>query len=102
MRRREFLLGAGAAAFGSAAPARAADKVPLIGMLWVNSAEAEARIGLVAEAHAGLRDLGYVEGRTIRIEERFGDGTAQRLDALAAELARLDVDLILTGAEGAP
>ncbi len=103
MRRREFVLGAGVAmAWPQVARAQQAGGPPLIGMLWANPAEAEARIGLVAEVHAGPRDLGYVDGETIRIEERFSDGTTQRLDALAAELVRLNVALIVTGATGAP
>jgi len=45
----------------------------------------------------GLRELGYVEGRNITIEERWGDGRADRLPGLAAELVRLNVDVIVTG-----
>jgi putative ABC transport system substrate-binding protein len=43
----------------------------------------------------GLRDLGYVEGRTISIEHRFGEGRLDRFPDLAADLARLKVDVIL-------
>src|SRR5436190_1695717 len=43
----------------------------------------------------GLRDLGYVEGRDFRLEERAADGSLERLPALAAELARLPVDIIV-------
>jgi putative ABC transport system substrate-binding protein len=43
----------------------------------------------------GLRDLGYVEGHTIALEYRFADGRFERLPALAAELVRLQVDVIL-------
>src|SRR5919206_3460013 len=45
---------------------------------------------------AGLRDLGYVEGRNLTIEYRFADGQYDRLDALAAELVRLRPDVIVT------
>jgi putative ABC transport system substrate-binding protein len=45
---------------------------------------------------AGLRDLGYVEGRNLTIEYRFADGQYDRLDALAAELVRLHPDAIVT------
>src|SRR5687768_14421622 len=44
----------------------------------------------------GLRDLGWVEGQTIRIEWRFAEGNAERLPDLATELVRLRVDLIFT------
>jgi putative ABC transport system substrate-binding protein len=47
---------------------------------------------------AGLRELGYVEGRNIVFERRFAGGKQERLPALAAELVRLDVDVIVTGA----
>jgi putative ABC transport system substrate-binding protein len=44
----------------------------------------------------GLRDLGYVEGRNLVIEERWSDGQAERLPVLAAELSRAKVDVIVT------
>ena len=103
MKRREFVLGASAAAaFGGAARAQMAGRRPVIGMLWVNTAETEARIGFVTALHAGLAKLGYVNGETVNLVERFGDGTPGPLDGLAAELVRLNVDVIVTGAEGAP
>jgi putative ABC transport system substrate-binding protein len=45
----------------------------------------------------GLRELGYVEGRSVVFERRYADGRPDRLPALAAELVRLKVDLILAG-----
>ena len=45
---------------------------------------------------AGLRDLGYVEGKTFVIESRSADGKYDRLPQLAEELVRLKVDLIVT------
>jgi putative ABC transport system substrate-binding protein len=45
----------------------------------------------------GLRELGWVDGRTFTIEARFADGKAERLPALAAELVRQRVDVILVG-----
>jgi putative tryptophan/tyrosine transport system substrate-binding protein len=101
MRRREFLLAAGAAtAWAGAARAQQPGRIPSIGMLWVESAAEEEKVGLVPVFHAGLTELGYVDGRTIRVEERFADGNYERLGALAVELVRLKVDLIVTGAEG--
>ncbi|MBI2002615.1 MAG: ABC transporter substrate-binding protein [candidate division NC10 bacterium] len=44
----------------------------------------------------GLRDLGYVEGRNILIEQRWAEGKLDQLPALAAELARLNLDVIIT------
>ena len=45
----------------------------------------------------GLRELGYVEGKNIVIECRYAEGKPDRLPALAAELVRLKVDIIVTG-----
>jgi len=44
----------------------------------------------------GLRDLGYIEGRNLHIEYRSADGRAERFPALASELVRLKVDVIVT------
>ena len=49
----------------------------------------------------GLRDLGYVEGQSIALEYRFAEGKAERLPALAAELVRLKVDVIVADAGAA-
>jgi putative tryptophan/tyrosine transport system substrate-binding protein len=49
----------------------------------------------------GLRDLGYVEGQTVVIEERYADGKADRLPGLAAELIRLKVNAIVTSGSAA-
>jgi putative ABC transport system substrate-binding protein len=46
---------------------------------------------------AGLRDLGYIEGQTIILEPRWGEGKLDRVRDLAAELVRLPVDVIVTG-----
>jgi ABC-type uncharacterized transport system substrate-binding protein len=48
----------------------------------------------------GLRERGYVEGQNLTIERRFSEGKADRLPALVADLLRLDVQLIVTGALG--
>jgi len=46
--------------------------------------------------HQGLRDLGYVEGQNLVIEERYAEGDDKRLPALAAELVRLRVEVLVT------
>ena len=46
---------------------------------------------------AGLRELGYVEGKNLVIEERYGDAKLERVTEMAAELVRLKVDVIVTG-----
>ena len=95
-RRRQFLIAAGALL---ATPLRGfaqqpAATMPRIGFLGV-AAPAAWRPRLDA-FRAGLRDLGYVEGKNIAIEFRFAEGRYDRLPALAAELVRLRVDVIVT------
>ncbi|MFO1315620.1 MAG: ABC transporter substrate-binding protein [Burkholderiales bacterium] len=68
--------------------------VPRIGFLGVSNASAWAP--RVDALRAGLRDLGYVDGRNIVIEFRFAQGQYDRLPELAAELVRLKVDVIVT------
>src|SRR5438093_11959727 len=73
--------------------AQQAAKVPRLGLLIHGSSSAFAP-RIEAFRH-GLRDLGYVEGRTITIEYRFAEGQADRLPALVAELIRLPVDVMV-------
>src|SRR5262245_20589795 len=72
--------------------AQPAAHVPRLGLLMPGSASGYAP-RLEAFRH-GLRDLGYVEGRTITLEYRFAEGQAARLPALAEELVRLPVDIL--------
>ena len=96
MDRRTFLCGLtlGALAAPLAAGARAAGKVPRIGVLITGSESSSSTT--VAALRRGLREHGYVEGRNIVIEYRYGDGNTDRLPKLAAELVGLDVELIVT------
>ena len=69
-------------------------KIPRIGYLSAASlSTSPARIEAFLQ---GLRDLGYVEGKNIVIEYRFAEAKLDGLPALAAELVRLKVDLIVT------
>ena len=97
MKRREFirLLGGAAAAWPLAARAQQVGKVPKIGYLSPGSAS-PGPLAYHDEFQRGLRELGYVEGRNIIIEYRFADGKFDRLDQFAAELVRLDVDIIVS------
>jgi putative tryptophan/tyrosine transport system substrate-binding protein len=92
MRRREFitLLG-GAAAWPLAARAQQSANVARIGFLRFGPASANA--GRIEALRAGLRQLGYVEGKNIVIEFRWAE-TVDRLPELAAELVRMNVDII--------
>jgi len=81
-------------AFGLVAEAQQAGKVPRIGFL---SGSPPSSIKARTEAfRQGLRDLGYVEGKNIVIEWRSGEGKRDRFPAVAADLVRLKVDLIVT------
>jgi len=81
-------------AFAAGAEAQQTKKVPLIGYLLVQSrSTASNRIEPFRE---GLRELGYVEGKNIVIEWRFAEEKIDRISALAAELSRLKVDIIVT------
>ncbi len=83
----------------SLAGAQQAMKVPRIGFLFVSSLPANsARIGAFRQ---GLHDLGYVEGKNILIEWRSAERRPDRVPALAAELVRLKVDLIVTAGPAA-
>jgi putative tryptophan/tyrosine transport system substrate-binding protein len=70
-------------------------KVPRIGYLTATSGTRPVT-GRSAAFRQGLRELGYVEGKNIVIEWRYGEGKADRLPALAAELVRLKVDVIVS------
>jgi putative tryptophan/tyrosine transport system substrate-binding protein len=82
-------------AFAVIAQAQQAKKIPRIGRL--SPISASAGLPIEEAFRQGLRDLGYVEGKTIAIEYRFADGQPDRLRELAAELVHLKVDLILAG-----
>jgi putative ABC transport system substrate-binding protein len=94
MRRRAFitLLG-GAAAWPLAARAQPSGKSYRIGFLGVTS-YAEYR-PLVDALRTGLRQLGYEEDKNIAIEYRWAEGRLDRLPGLAAELVKLNVDVLV-------
>jgi putative tryptophan/tyrosine transport system substrate-binding protein len=94
MKRREFiaLLGGAAAAWPLAARAQQA-RVYTIGVLTLTSPSPEPLLKALLE---GLRDLGYVEGRNLRLEIRSATGRPDLQLEKATELVRLKVDLIIT------
>jgi ABC-type uncharacterized transport system substrate-binding protein len=77
------------------AEAQQRDAVPRLGIL---TPAAEASTPLWEAFRQGLRALGYVEGQNIILEYRFAAGQPERFAALAAELVRLQVDLLVTDA----
>src|SRR5207247_3697571 len=101
MGKRTFPLALSAMLFAlcSSAEAQQPKKVARIGYLAANSLSAFS--GRIEAFRQGLRELGYVEGKTIVIEWRSAEGKLDRLPALAAELVRLKVEVIVTGGLGA-
>src|SRR5262245_1353059 len=95
MRRREFMALAGSlAAWPMTARAQNPKMVARIGFLGAASASAYSK--QVEAFRLGLRDVGYVEGRDVGIEYVWAEGDYSRLPALAAELVRAKVDVIVT------
>jgi putative ABC transport system substrate-binding protein len=96
MKRREFAVFVGGAALGwpLAALAQQSGKVARIGLLISEPLAGQA--ARVETLRAGLRERGYVEGRDIAFELRSAEGNYERLPELAAELARLKVDVMVS------
>lgn len=94
MRVHFFALGALLLALCSSLEAQQQSRIPRVGYLSASSAsEAAVRINAFRR---GLTELGYIEGKTIAVEFRYAEGKFDRLPALAAELVRLPVDVIVT------
>ncbi len=92
--RREFIaaLGGVATAWPIAARAQQVGKLPTIGLLGADAAVWSPWTAAFSER---LRELGWIEGRTIAIEYRWGEGHPERYAEIAAEFVRLKVDVIV-------
>jgi ABC-type uncharacterized transport system substrate-binding protein len=97
MRRREFIavFGAAVAVWPLAAHAQQPTR-PVIGYLSAQSKA--AAVEQTAKFNRGLHEMGFVDGRNVAIEYRWADGQYDRLPAMAAELVRRPVDVILAQA----
>ncbi|TMA80954.1 MAG: hypothetical protein E6J74_39305, partial [Deltaproteobacteria bacterium] len=91
-----ILLGALLFALCSSANAQQPTKVPRIGFLFAGAPSAV--MGRIKAFRQGLQERGYVEGKNIVIEYRYGEGKLDRMLPLATELVHLKVDVIVTGA----
>jgi ABC-type uncharacterized transport system substrate-binding protein len=102
VKRREFitLLGGAAAAWPLAARAQQAGKLPTVGFLGTTSPSIMSQ--WTAAFVGRLRELGWIEGRTIEIEYRWAEGRGERYAGIAAEFVRLKVDVIVTTGPAAP
>jgi len=93
--RRDFAISLGALVL--AAPFAALSqpaKIPRIGYLQPVAPQ-NGTSAFLEDFRQGLRDLGYVEGQNIKIETRWGEGKLERMPALAADLVRMKVDVIV-------
>ena len=102
MKRREFitLLGCAAVTWPFAVRAQQPDRIRRIGVLMgvtKDEPEGQARVAALRE---GLQKLGWIDGRNIRIEERWADGGIDSVRTYAAEMVKLAPDLIV--ANGTP
>jgi putative ABC transport system substrate-binding protein len=96
MKRREFitLLGGAAAAWPVVARAQQPGKLPTIGVLGSTTALAWSQ--WTAAFVQRLRELGWVEGRTVAIEYRWAEARVERSAEIASEFVRLKVDVIVS------
>jgi putative ABC transport system substrate-binding protein len=101
VRRRAFitLFGGAAAAWPLAARAQQTAKLPTIGYLGPSTRSIDVhRLGALVQR---LRELGWIDGRNVAIEYRWGEGRNERFAEIAAEFVRLKVDVIVTSGTAA-
>ena len=100
MRRREFIAALGAAVALRSAGARAQTaKLPTVGFLGIQTRENQEKWTTAFVQR--LRELDWIEGRTVSIEYRWAEGSGDRMSEIAAEFVRLKVDVILTAGTAA-
>jgi len=101
--RRGFLvsLGTTLAAVSRPVHAQQPSKTARIGFFNLTSRQSVLDTGRYNAFVQGMRELGYTEGSNLVIEARFADGSVERLPALAGELVRLKVDVIVVGGTSA-
>jgi putative tryptophan/tyrosine transport system substrate-binding protein len=95
MKRREFIAGLGGAAAWSLAARAQQAAMPVIGLLWPSMPRNQSEF--VANVHRGLSDTGYVEGRNLAVVYRSAEDRLDRLRALADDLVRHQVAVIVAG-----
>jgi putative ABC transport system substrate-binding protein len=97
-RRREFISALGGATVWPFV-ARAQRRMPVVGFL--DPSPADLSMGLVRAFRQGLGETGYIEGRSVAVEYRYADSDLDRLPGLAADLVRLDVNVIAAPGDAA-
>jgi ABC-type uncharacterized transport system substrate-binding protein len=94
MKRRDFIaLFSSTAVWPFPAAAQTPPKIPRVGYIAVTTPTAAGHI--VEAFRRGVRDLGYVEGKTIALEVRWAEGSHERMPGLVAELVGLNVDVLV-------
>jgi putative ABC transport system substrate-binding protein len=100
MRRRDFITGIAGSTVAWPLAARAQQpKIIRLGYLEPQRPTEAVAANLRRQFLLGLRDLGYVEGRHFKMEDRSANGQLERLGNLASELARLPVDMFVAGGD---
>jgi putative ABC transport system substrate-binding protein len=97
MKRRHFMTLLGALGFAWPVGARAQQSkgLPRVGVLW-HAGSAEEEAVYLRAVTQGFADLGYVDGKSIKLEHRFPDERPERFDSFARELVALPVDVLVT------
>jgi putative ABC transport system substrate-binding protein len=99
MNRRAFIsLISGAAAAWPLTARAQQPEIPVVGFL--NGGSPDGYAPMVAAFHQGLKDTGYVEAQSVRIEHRWADGQYDRLPAMAVDLVHHQVAVIVTNSPG--
>jgi len=100
--RRKFLatLGGAAVAWPLAARGQQPSKLPMIGVIGGGTPSTHGQ--LIAGFVQRLRELGWIEDRTVAIEYRWAEGRGERYAEIAAEFVQLKVDVIVTTGPAAP
>ena len=98
MRRREFIGFIGSAAAWPLAARAQQGAMPVIGFF--RSTPAEPFANLVIAFHQGLKEMGFVEGQNVAVEQRWADNQLDRLPDLAADLVRRQVAVIVGNGPG--
>jgi putative ABC transport system substrate-binding protein len=93
MKRREFITGLGSAAAWPVVARAQQPAVPVV--VFLNSAWPDGYMPMAAAFRQGLKEIGYVEGQNVEVEYRWAEGQYDRVSAMAAELVRRQVAVIV-------